>query len=104
MIRQYDVRRNIDKATVGRIPYFVVLQSDLLDGLYTTIVAPLIRSGDRTTISKINPQVRVAGKEYFVSVPALAGISNQQLGPVVANLGGDHSKFIAAIDLLFTGF
>ena len=104
MIRQYDVCRNTDKSTAARIPYFVVLQSDLLDGLTTTVVAPLIRLGERTTISKINPQVRVAGKTYFVSVPALAGVSNRQLGPVVANLGEEHSKFIAAIDLLFTGF
>jgi hypothetical protein len=82
----------------------VVLQSDLLDGLTTTVVAPLIRSGERTTISKINPQVGVAGKAYFVSMPALAGVSNQQLGQVVANLAEHHSSFIAAIDLLFTGF
>lgn len=104
MIRQYDVCRNTDKSSAARIPYFVVLQSDLLDGLSTNVVAPLIRTGERATISKLNPEVRIAGKDYFVSVPALAGISNQQLGPVVANLGADHSRFIAAIDLLFTGF
>jgi hypothetical protein len=103
-MRQYDVCRNTDRTTSGRIPYFIVLQSDLLDGLLTTVVAPLYLSGQRTPISKLNPEMHIEGRACFASIQELAGVTREQLGPVVSNHSNEHVKFIAGIDLLFTGF
>ena len=41
MIRQFDVVANPDPAEAAHRPYLVVLQSDLVSGLVSTIVAPI---------------------------------------------------------------
>ena len=101
--RQYDICRNPDRASKGRVPYLVVLQADLLHPLATVLVAPVLLERPSNTIAKLNPVIEISGKRYRASMPDLAGVPRVRLGEVVANVAGQHSDFVTAIDLLFTG-
>lgn len=102
-MRQYDVCRNPDRATRQRVPFLVVLQSDLLVPLETVIVAPLVPEKASSMITKLNPAVVLQGRRYRLVMQELAGVPKNRLGEVVANAAAQHLDFIAAIDLLFTG-
>ena len=103
MTRQYDICSNTNKASRSRVPFVVVLQSDLMRDFQTVVVAPLMAETIATKISRLNPLLKVQGKSYRVSMAELAGVSRKQLGEVVANVQDQHLEFVGAIDLLFTG-
>ncbi len=103
VMRKYDICRNTNVASRKLVPFVVVLQSDLLSDFQTVIVAPLMVETMATNISRLNPSVKVQGKTYRVSMVELAGVLRKKLGEVVANVSGQHSEFVAAIDLVFTG-
>lgn len=105
MTRQYDVCINSDRSTRGRVPYFVILQSDLLEPLETVVVAPVMPENKGKTISRLNPLISVEGKMHRVNMHLLASIPRVRLGQTVAggNVSARHLEFVAAIDLLFTG-
>lgn len=103
LVVQYDICKNPDKASRNRVPYLIVLQSDLLSPLVTVVVAPVILERTSSSISKLNPLIAIDGKKFRVSVQDMAGVPRNRLGAVVANAGKQHLDFVAAIDLLFTG-
>lgn len=103
VIRQYDICKNPDRATRNRIPFFVVLQSDILSTLVTVIVAPLVPLASNVAIARLNPAIELQGKSYCITMQDLAGIPRKRLGAVVANVTERHTEFVAAVDLIFTG-
>jgi toxin CcdB len=51
----------------------------------------------------LTPKLGVAGKEYVMVTPQLAGISMRELGAIVDTLSSERAKIISALDLLITG-
>jgi toxin CcdB len=51
----------------------------------------------------LTPRLPVAGKEYVMNTPQLAGISVRELGTIVDTVVGERSQIIGALDLLITG-
>ena len=102
-MRQYDVCRNANAVSRKRVPFVIVLQSDLMQDFKTVVVAPLVTETVATKITKLNPVVIVQGRTYRVSMVEMAGVLRGQLGEVVINVHNQHDEFIAATDLLFTG-
>jgi hypothetical protein len=102
-LRQFDVVPNPSLRTRATHPYFVVLQSDLLEDFATRIVAPLIPPAKIKYLEKLLPQVKVGGKNYVVAIPDLGPIPAKLLKPAVANLETERYRLLAALDLLFTG-
>lgn len=102
-MRQYDICRNPDRATRNRVPYFIVLQADLLSALATVIVAPVVPKRGAGIIGRLNPLIELDNKKYCVTMQDMAGIPRSRLGPVVANMASRHTEFVTAIDLIFTG-
>ena len=51
----------------------------------------------------LTPKITVAGKEYLMLTPQLAGISVRQLGTLVDSVPSERGKIIGALDLLITG-
>ena len=102
-MRQYDICRNSNAASRKQVPFVIVLQADLLREFSTVVVAPLMAETAATKISRLNPSVKVLGKTYRVSMAELASVLRKQLGEVVANVEEQHSEFVAAVDLVFTG-
>ncbi len=103
MTRQYDICKNPDRTSRQRVPYLIVLQSDILSPMNTVIVAPVSLERPANSLAKLNPALIIEGKRYRVSMLEMAGIPRNRLGEVVANAESQHTNFVAAIDFLFTG-
>lgn len=85
-------------------PYVVEVQSDLLQGLSTAVLVPLLRPGPGASItSRLNPSFDVAGEQLTLSPPELLSISRQRLGAPIAKLTAHRDDIMAALDRLFTG-
>ena len=82
---QFDVVENANPDSSRHIPYLLVLQADLFDGLATRVVAPLIPLGmSGPTLDRLNPVVSIEDDSYVVSIAELAGVPVQALGDQVA--------------------
>jgi toxin CcdB len=55
------------------------------------------------TLEALTPKLAVAGKEYVMVTPQLAGISVRELGPIVDTASSERARIIGALDLLITG-
>lgn len=104
MIRQFDVVANPEAAEAALRPFLIVLQSDLVSGLNSTVVAPLIPHDRITGANRLNPLVSVEGGEFWLAMHELFAIDRRMLKGKVADLAQDREAIIASLDLLFTGF
>lgn len=102
---QFDLYRNTNPATRARVPYLLDVQSDLLDPLATRVVVPLCKPEvlKGKPAEGLNPVFEVEGRRMIMLTPELAGVSRKILGEPIANLSGQRSAIIAALDLLITG-
>jgi toxin CcdB len=102
---QFAVYKNRNETTRGRFPLLLDVQSDLLEPLNTRVIVPLSLATAAKTraMEALTPKLAVAGKEYVMVTPQLAGISMRELGPIVDTLSGERTKIISALDLLITG-
>jgi toxin CcdB len=101
--KQFDVYRNPDRATAASHPYLIVLQSDLLPGFNTRIVAPLIPPKKIPFFEHLMPTVAVAGTTYVIDPVNMGVVPVKTLTKPVTNLETERQRIVAAIDLLFTG-
>jgi toxin CcdB len=104
MPRQFDVVVNPEVAEAAYRPFLVILQSDLVSGLVSTIVAPLIPRERMAGADRLNPLVSVDGREYWLATHELFAVDRRVLRTSVANLESRRDAIIAALDLLFVGF
>jgi toxin CcdB len=102
---QFAVYKNRNEATRGRFPLLLDVQSDLLQPLNTRVVVPLspVATARVRAMEALTPKLPVAGKEYVMVTPQLAGISMRELGTIVDTIAGERAKIIGALDLLITG-
>lgn len=102
---QFDVYRNPNPATRGRVPYLLDVQSDLLDPLMSRVVVPLCRPQvlRGKVAERLNPVFEVEGKKVFMLTPELAGIPSKSVGERVGDLRSERAAIIAALDMVFTG-
>lgn len=103
---QFDVFHNPDAQSRQRIPYVLVLQSDLLDAIEHHVVAPLRIKQEQgiVPVLRLNPVVTIDGDEYLVRVQDIATVPRRMLRHPVANLSAQREEILAALDFLFTGF
>src|SRR5829696_897694 len=71
VVRQFDLYRNPSPRGRDRVPYVVVLQSDLVEGSATVVVAPLLSADLMQPASKLNPRVNIEGTILAISVGEL---------------------------------
>jgi toxin CcdB len=102
---QFAVYKNRDDATRGQFPLLLDVQSDLLEALKTRVVLPLSPAvtAKARAMQSLTPNITVAGKEYLMVTPQLAGISVRELGTLVDTVPSESGKIIGAIDLLISG-
>ena len=102
---QFDVYRNPNPATRARIPYLLDVQSDLLDSLSTRVVVPLCKPEvlSNKLADRLIPAFDIEGRKTAMLTPELASVSGKALGERVANIAGERTAIIAALDLVFTG-
>ena len=103
MIRQYDVIENPDAEESAHWPYLVVLQSDLVSGLRSTVVAPLVARSDMDGARRLNPVRVVDGREFWLATHELFAVDQRMLRKKVTSFSEHRGSITAALDLLFTG-
>lgn len=97
---QYDIYR------AGEHP-LLDMQADLLDGLNTRIVVPLMSEQSAPdSASRLNPVFVLAGHRHSMVTQYMASIPVAALGLRIATLESeaDRRAAKAAIDFLFDGF
>ncbi|MDR2188447.1 MAG: CcdB family protein [Azonexus sp.] len=101
---QFSVHANKSPAS-KLFPYLLDVQHDLFDQLATRVVIPLQarQTVKGKPLTLLTPVVTIAGQEFILLTPQLAGVAKQQLGPWVADLSAHRQAIITALDLLVTG-
>ncbi|HEY7298143.1 MAG TPA: CcdB family protein [Xanthobacteraceae bacterium] len=104
MTTQFDVVANPDGEEAAHRPYLLVLQSDLVSGLTSTIVAPLVPREQMSGAQRLNPILSVDGRDYWLATHELFAVEQRMLRRKVASLADHHDKIMGALDFLFIGF
>lgn len=101
---QWDVYANPVLASRGRIPFLVVLQSDLLDRLPTRLVAPLSRTAlARGWPPRMAPTFEVAGERLRLKAHETGVVPARALREPVSSLRADAQRIIDALDAVISG-
>lgn len=101
---QFAAHRNADTRSRKRVPYLLIVQSDLIESANTCVVVPLItpeRAG--TPVSRLMPQLRIGDETMVMDTLQLAAIPRAALGAPVADLSVQRSTIMAALDVLISG-
>ena len=95
---RYDVYRVVGALVVD-------VQTDLLDGFPTRLVAPLLPVATAPVAHKrLNPTVQIDGAIYTMNPQYLAAVRVKDLGPPIGSLDHRHDDIRAALDMIFLGF
>jgi toxin CcdB len=100
---QFDVFANPDKRSAESHPYLIILQSEIVPGIETCVVAPLVSPRSLKFFERLLPKVTVKGVQYTILTPNMAAIRKEKLGKPIANLEAERYRILAAIDLVFVG-
>jgi toxin CcdB len=85
--------------------YVLDVQSDLLSGLNTRVVVPLIpRSSAPDPAQRLNPIFSIKGQELVMATQFMAAVPVKELRSPAGNLGDRRDEITAALDMLFLGF
>ncbi len=100
---QYDIHRNTGLNT-AIIPYMVVVQADLLDGLATRVVVPLVKRSEMRPATDLNPVFEIEGVAVVFSAAEIAVLAGDELtGEIVGNLAIEQAPMARALEFLFSG-
>jgi len=94
-----------NSSTSESYPFLIDVQSDLLSGLDTRLVIPMIKSEEigRHLIRNLNPSINFMGNEYIVMTQQMAAIPKVILGNAIEEAKVDRTQILSAIDFLITG-
>lgn len=85
--------------------YLLDVQSDLLSGLNTRVVVPLLpKSAAPSPAQRLNPIFEVEGQELMMATQFMAAIPGSELRVGVGNLAQQQDQISEALDMLFLGF
>jgi toxin CcdB len=101
---QYDVFINPSNSAATGIPYVVVIQSDLLDGLATRLAVPLaIPDATAKVPTALCPIIVVKGKRLHALAHFVAPLPFKLLKRPVDNVAAQASALTYAIDAVLSG-
>lgn len=79
-------------------------QADLLDGLKTRVVVPLIAESDAPKPARnLNPVFAIGGERFVLMAQFLSAVELRELGAKVGSLGDQGEQVLGALDFLMTG-
>ena len=90
----------------GKAPLVVDVQADILGGLSSRIVIPLLPSAElgAEAIPRLKPAVKLNGVEYRLITTDMSALAASQLGDHLGSLDDQRLVIIDAIDFAFQGF
>jgi toxin CcdB len=102
---QWDVYENPVASARSRLPFLVVLQSDLLKELPTRLVVPLAlgKTQDRLVPRRLAPRFEVNGHSVVLKAHEAGVVAASALRKPVASLRAESHRVVAAIDTVISG-
>ena len=102
---RFDVYRNPSRKSRERVPLLLDIQANLLEGLATRLVVPLVPAAEfGPAIERLNPLLRVGGRNYAMATAEMAAVTRKSLGDKVGSAAGQAAEILAAVDFLVSGF
>lgn len=85
--------------------YLLDVQSDLLSGLNTRVVVPLLpKSSAPFPAQRLNPVFTVEGQELVMATQYMAAVPEGELRLGAGSLAEQQDEVSSALDMLFFGF
>jgi toxin CcdB len=85
--------------------YLLDVQTDLLAGLNTRVVVPLLPLDNAPKAAKrLNPIININNQAFLMATQFMAAIPEAELKQKVASLIDQQQEVSAALDMLFVGF
>lgn len=105
VVRRFDVFRNPSAASSKKIPYLLVVQSDLLDDMDTCAVVPLAKAqaARRAASERLNPMFEADGEGVVMLTQLIGAVPMGALRKPVGNFEAHHAEILRALDFLFSG-
>ncbi|MFN3231647.1 MAG: CcdB family protein [Alphaproteobacteria bacterium] len=104
MASQFDLIRNTTGYRENAVPYFVIVQSDLVYDIQTKVVIPLHRPSTYKPANRLNPIFDIDGESLTLMTQEIVGLEPGMVGPIIGTVEAHHDAIIAAIDFLISGF
>ncbi|MFT2790111.1 CcdB family protein [Serratia sp. T13T92] len=104
-MKQFSVYKNQSK-NKKNYPFFIVVQSDLLDHLSTRLVMPLaLKHATNSQVKTLTPVLSVDQQDYVIltSLLTTTDVKNLNADCLVTNAAHLRDELVAAIDLLVLG-
>ena len=80
-------------------------QSDLLSGLNTRVVVPLLpKTSAPSPAQRLNPVFNIEDQEVVMATQYMAAVSESELRSGVGSLAEQQDEISAALDMLLLGF
>jgi hypothetical protein len=102
-VRQFDLVENPSTRSRDVAPYLLVLQSHLLEGADSVIVAPVVRDAARL-LQGIDLSIELDGERLAVTLVELFSIERDLLKKVRGSLVDQEDDIRRGLERLFTGF
>ena len=84
--------------------WLVDVQHDLISGLATRVVIPLLPAASAPRpIERLNPVIRIDHADHVLMTDQLSAVQRSLLGEARGNIAGQRDRIVAAVDLLVTG-
>ena len=95
-----DVHRQPDGALV------LDCQADILSGLNTRLVVPLLPPGEAPAVAadRLNPKFEIEGETVIMFTQFASAMPIRELGTPIVSLAKEHSAIMNALDMLLTGY
>lgn len=103
-MNQFDVFRT--RGDAARLaPFLVLLQSDLLAGLASVVVAPLRPEASHgAQLKGLHAPVDFLGERHVLAPEQMVSLPRTALGPRAGSLAGQRAAIMTSLDYLFLGF
>ena len=102
---QFDVYENTDKDTKKVYPFFVDIQTNLLDSLNSRVVIPLTQTNNvsKEYPKNLCPNVSIDSKNYALLSHQITSVPISLLKKKSISIESNRLDVVAAIDFLVTG-
>ncbi len=101
---QFFAYANADADSRKSIPFWLNVQSDLIETADSRVVIPMVtpeRAGN--IIKRLMPELTLAGKRMVLDTAQITNVPLEALGKQVADLSHERRAIIDAIDMLTHG-
>lgn len=103
-MNQFDVYANTDSDTKEAYPYFVDVQTELLEILNSRVVIPLTAAlPNKGMPNNICPKVEIDGEKYYLLTYQITTVSSSFLRKHESSLLLSRAEIINSIDFLISG-